>query len=213
VALVEPDVAHDSNRRIVTLRGMELGVDQMVLHLRERVMPVPYKALLTIVRGEVQVGGGGRSASRTTSPSSATFRAVAPVSGEPEIFREAPSSSFDAYPAADLHFSTVLWAARIDVRNFDFAALGSSEQNPTKSLDDLCDWLGEHATVRVDRGSRHTSLASFAARPPPMRSASPAPGPQQLPRANLLSEDERFSAYSRLLAEAERQTRAKAAGA
>jgi hypothetical protein len=46
-----------------------------------------------------------------------------------------------------------------------------------------------------------------------MRSASPAPGPQQLPRANLLSEDERFSAYSRLLAEAERQTRAKAAGA
>jgi hypothetical protein len=211
IALVDSDVAHDPNRPIVVLRSIELGAEHMLLHLRERTMPVPYKALLTIVRGEVQVGQAAYGTGRSSPPSSATFRAVVPTAGELEIFRESVTAAFDTHHAADLHFTTVLWAARIDVRSFDFTALGSPEQSPARSLDELVDWLGEQCGVRVDRGSRHTSLASFAARPPPMRSASPVPSGPAAPRASIATGDERFSAYSRLLAEAERQTRPRGA--
>ena len=103
-ALIVPrEVAHDPNRRIVTIRALELSGDHMVLHLREREMAIPFGALTCIVRGEVLTG---HVPSRAGSPSSATFRAVAPSTGDVQVFRESVSASnFDAYAAADLHFA------------------------------------------------------------------------------------------------------------
>jgi hypothetical protein len=205
IAVVDPFVAHDFARRIVTLRALELAQDHMTLIMRERQMAVPYRALLTIVRGEVQSGSG---TARSTSSSSSSLRAVVATSSDVQVFRESQPHSFDSYHAADFHFVTVQWAARLDVRGFDFTALGSPNQSPVRSLDELVDWLAEKALVRVDRGSRHSSLASFAARPPPMRSATPGAGGPPSVRPNTTTADERFTAYSRLVAEAERQTRA-----
>src|SRR6185503_988798 len=108
---------------------------------------------------------------------SAAMRAVAPTAADIAQFRESvPSGSFDAFAAADLHFLTVLWVARIDARSFDFAALGMDSQSPAADLDQLVNLLAERANVRVDRSVRVSSLASFAARPAPMRSNSPVPG-------------------------------------
>src|SRR6188768_516621 len=83
--MVPREVASDPNRRIVTLRALELGAEQMVLHLREREMAIPFGALTCIVRGEVHIG---QVPSRALAPSSATFRAVAPSTGDMQVFRE-----------------------------------------------------------------------------------------------------------------------------
>ncbi|MEI9954267.1 MAG: hypothetical protein WDO74_36150 [Pseudomonadota bacterium] len=74
-ALIVPrEVAHDPNRRIVTIRALELSSDQIVLYLRERQMAIPFGALTCIVRGEVHTG---QVPSRSVTPSS-TFRAAVP---------------------------------------------------------------------------------------------------------------------------------------
>jgi hypothetical protein len=196
---------HDPERRMVNLKALELGTDELVLHLRERVIPVKYRALATIVRGEVRVG---RPSGRATGESSsAAMRAVAPTSADIAQFRESvPSSSFDAFAAADLHFLTVFWVARIDARSFDFASLGLGRQSPAADLEQLVNLIAERARIRVDRNARVSSVASFAARPAPMRSNSPVPGGAAPARAGAAA-DEQFDAYSRLVAEAERKTR------
>lgn len=196
--LVPHEVAHDPNRRIVTIRALELRSDQLVLHLREREMPIPFGALTCIVRGEVHTG---HMPSRTVTPSSATFRAVSPSTSDVQMFRESVSSSnFNAYAAADLHFATVLWVARLDARNFDFSTLGLGSESPASDLDQMVDGLAQRASIRVDRGVRASSVVSALQggnfRGP--RVSSHAPGSKES------ATDERFDPYSRVIGEAER---------
>ena len=197
-ALIVPrEVAHDPNRRIVTIRALQLSGDHLVLHLREREMAIPFGALTCIVRGEVLTGHvphGG-------APSSATFRAVAPSTGDVQVFRESVSASnFDAYTAADLHFATVLWVARLDARSFDFSTLGLASDSPASDLDQLVDVLSERSGVRVDRGVRASSVVSTLTQTANAR----AGGPSQAPRSRESQSDERFDPYSRVIGEAER---------
>ena len=196
--VVPPEVAHDPNRRIVTIRALELGAEQIVLHLREREMAIPFGALTCIVRGEVHTG---QVPSRTFTPSSSTFRAVVPTASDVAVFREAPSpSNFNAYAAADLHFATVLWVARLDARSFDFSPLGLASESPASDLDQLVDVLSERSGVRVDRGVRASSVVST------LQGGSFRSGgaPSQAPRSKESPPDERFDPYSRLIGEAER---------
>ncbi len=196
VSVVDPAVASDATRPFATLRALELRDTEMVLHLTERSMPIAYRALLTIVRGEVQIGARPPR-SRSTSQ---TFRG--PTAADVEVFRETHSASeLDAWAAADLHFQTVLWAARIDVRSFDFSVMGAGATGTAQDLDRLVDLIAERAGVRVDRASRISSVASFATGGPG-RSTSPVPGAVPPSRREL---PERFDAYSRLVAEAERR--------
>jgi hypothetical protein len=191
-ALIVPrEVAHDPNRRIVTIRAL-------VLHLREREMAIPFGALTCIVRGEVLTG---HVPSRAGSPSSATFRAVAPSTGEVQVFRESVSATnFDAYTAADLHFRTVLWVARLDARSFDFSSLGLASDSPASDLDQLVDVLSERSGVRVDRGVRASSVVSTLTQTANARTG----GPSHAPRSREPQSDERFDPYSRVIGEAER---------
>lgn len=207
VALVDSAVAHDPERPMVPLRGLALGDDRLVLELREREMVIPYAALLVVVRGEVQIGQ--RPQIRSTS-SSSTFRAVVPSANDLAVFRESmPSLELDAYAAADIHFVTVPWVARIDARSFDFSVLHDASASPVQDLDRLADSIAQKAGVRVDRSSRVSSLSSFASIAPPTRNTTPTPGGPASQRGgrDAGAGDERFDAYSRLVAEAERQTR------
>jgi hypothetical protein len=85
VCVLDPALIHDSERRAVSVRAIELGDEQMVLTLRERRMPVAYRALVGVVRGEIQIGrpsltpGGGGS--------SASMRAVTTIAGDMVFFR------------------------------------------------------------------------------------------------------------------------------
>jgi hypothetical protein len=191
---VDPGLGHDPARAIVALRGLEIGESELVLHLRERAMSIPIGALLTIIRGEVQIGASAQAA---RSGSSATFRAVVPTGSELAALRE-QVALLDAYAAADIHFVTVMWAARIDVRSFDFSILGQANGS-AQDLDRLVDHLAERAGVRVDRASRISSVVSFAGAAP-LRATTPMPGSPPIPRGNT----ERFDFYSRVIAEAER---------
>ncbi len=198
---LDPAVGSDAERPFAQLRQLEFSDGKLVLHLSERSMPISNRALLVVVRGEVHIGA--RAPVSRVSTSSA-FRAVAPSANEMQVFRESVGSgSFDAYAAADLHFATVAWAARIDARNFEFAPLGIATDSPAQSLDLLVELLAERIGVRVDRGGRASSLLSYASGP--QRVPTPVPGqPMSLRQGG----DERFDAYSRLVAEAERRTRA-----
>ncbi|HEY0463118.1 MAG TPA: hypothetical protein VGC79_02865 [Polyangiaceae bacterium] len=198
-ALIVPrEVAHDANRRIVTIRALELSAAHIVLHLREREMAIPFGALTCIVRGEVHTG---QVPSRAVSPSSATFRAVSPSTGDVQVFRESVSASnFNAYAAADLHFATVLWVARLDARSFDFSTLGLASESPASDLDQLVDVLSVRAGVRVDRGVRSSSVVSTLTQGTGALSAGSSP----VPRSRESQSDERFDPYSRVIGEAER---------
>jgi hypothetical protein len=197
VVAVPREVAHDPNRRIVTLRSLELHAEQIVLHLRERQMTIPLGALSCIVRGEVHLG---HVPARSLSPSSSTFRAVVPGSVDAAMFRESLSpSNFESFAAADLHFATVLWAARIDARSFEFP--GAQSGSPASDLDELVDTLAARAQVRVDRGVRASSVVSSLTQP-----SGAARAPLSISaRSKESSTDERFDPYSRLVGEAERQ--------
>jgi len=199
VFVVPREVAHDPSRRIVTVRSLELRSEQLILHLREREMSIPFGALSCIVRGEVHTG---QVPARLLTPSSSTFRAVVPSASDVQMFRESVSASaFDAFAAADLHFATVLWAARLDARSFDFSKLGLRSESPASDLDELVDTLAERASVRVDRGVRTSSVVSVL-----LQAANPR-GNTTVPPANRSKEsanDERFDPYSRVIAEAER---------
>jgi len=193
VALVDQGIASDSGRMFVQVRAIELLDADLVLHLSERSMTIPYRAMTTIVRGEV--GGFKRSSS------SAGFRAVVPTRAEVEVFRESVATDqTDAYAAADIHFATVLWVARIDARAFDFSVLGAPA-GAAEGLDRLVDLLSQRANVRVDRGNKISNVASFA---PGGTKRAPTPIPGQPPMSRREA-PERFDIYSRLIGEAERQ--------
>ena len=201
-AIVDAAVGHDPERRTAIARAIQLHDEQAVIQLREREMRVPYGALLTLVRGEVRIGE--RPAARSGSMSSATLRAVGP--GDLAAFRAAGGTGqFDAFAAADIHFITVPWIARIDARNFDFSILGDKVEGTARALDQLVDMVAQRAGIPVDRGSHTSSVASFAGGGP-KRVETPAPIPSQRAPGEA-PQDERFDAYSRMIAEAERQTR------
>ena len=206
VAAVDPVVGHDPDRKVVPLDRLELTDDAIQMVLGKRTMSVPYGALLAIVRGEVHLGQ--RPASLPSRASSSTFQAVNPSASEMAVFRESMTSAaeFDAYAAADLHFITVKWLARIDARSFDFSMLDHVSPSPAENLDALVDMLAQRAgDVRVDRSVRSSSVSSFTGRPAAARSLSP-PATSSAPPSRMQT-DAHFDAYSRMIAEAERQTR------
>jgi hypothetical protein len=199
VFVVPRELAHDTSRRMVTIRALEMRADELVLHLREREMPIPFGALTCIVRGEVHLG---QVPARSMTPTSSTMRAVVPSTADVQMFRESLSASnFEAFAAADLHFATVTWAARIDARSFDFSVLGERSESPASDLDRLVDMLAERAGVRVDRGVRSSSVVSVLMQAPGQRSTAPV---SQAPRSREAPADERFDPYSRVIGEAER---------
>jgi len=209
--VIAREVGHDPGRPIVWLKGLAIEARQLKLQLVEREMTVPVEALCSIVRGEAQVGkaNAGRGAAPGTATSSATFRAVVPSANDVQVFREsAGQSSFEAFAAADLHFHSVTWVARIDARFFDFRELGITEPSPAAALDILVDRLAELGKVRVDRAVRASSVSSFtqqAARiPTPHPHAAPTTSSGSAVRAKEISGDERFDPYSRVIGEAER---------
>ncbi|HWA78013.1 MAG TPA: hypothetical protein VG937_37015 [Polyangiaceae bacterium] len=198
--LIDRSVAHDPERRIVHVRDIELRETDFALGLRDRQMVVEYAALSCLVRGEVQPGRTAQRGS-ASGPSSATFRAVAAV--ETPSLRD-PQSTFESYQAADLHFLSVPWVARIDLHSLG----GTSHEASPRSLDALSDELGKRAGVRVDRSIRTSSVAALAEQSAPMRTlGSEPPGLREARREQA---DDRFDPYSRLIGEAERQMRAGA---
>lgn len=213
VVVVPREVAVDPQRPIVWLKGLRIEGQTLTLELREREMQVPAAALCSIVRGEAQVGKGAMRAAGASTTSSATFRAVVPNASDLQVFRESvPPNSFEAFAAADLHFHSVHWIARIDARSFDFRALGIAAVSPAGALDTLVDRLALLCKVRVDRAARASSISSFTQQA--ARNATPHPSPQATPhsqRVKEISGDERFDPYSRVLGEAERLLAAQVA--
>ena len=189
--LITRQVAHDPERRIVHVLAVTLNEKDLVLELSEGTMPVDYSALACVVRGEVQPGrtaGGGLSGASSSS-------ARVGSGSEPPNGREQEFAAYEAYQAADLHFMRVRWFARIDARIFGV--------NGARDLDALCDTLARCAGVRVDRAVRSSSLVSFGEQAGSLR----APPSETLRRDQRREQpDERFDAYSRLVAEAERRS-------
>lgn len=203
VVLVERHVAHDKERRSVPVQGITLGDADFTLRLKDREMKIPYGALTCIVEGEVQPGRAAQGSRQTPSgTSSGALRAVVPTLAEVQSFREAHAASQVGYLAADLHFATVLWVARIDTRIFDFGPERTG--NVAADLASLTNVLAMKCGVRIDRGVRTSSLASFADQPAPMRAQS---WPPPSHRAKTEAADNRFDTYSRLVGEAERLAR------
>jgi hypothetical protein len=202
--LVDRTVAHDPERRTVPVQGLVMGPTHFSLVLRDREMQVPYGALTCIVEGEVQPGRPPRGMRPTPvhPASSGALRAVVPTLGEEQAFRDAQVAAQVGYLAADLHFATVLWIARVDSRVFDFGPnrLG----NVAEDLAALTNALAEKSGVRIDRAVRTSSLASFADQPAPMRAQS-WPPPSMRTKGEM--GDHRFDGYSRLVGEAERVAR------
>ncbi|HEY8943473.1 MAG TPA: hypothetical protein VIM73_04385 [Polyangiaceae bacterium] len=196
--LVPREVAHDAERKIVHAKGLTLEPAGFTLHFTERDMPIEYGAVSCVVRGEVQPG---RAAPRAAgSASSGSLRAVTPT-GEAASARELQQSPFESYHAADIHFLTVPWIARIDVR-----AVGTATGDPSvRALDALVDDLARRGGVRVDRAARTSSLASFAEQAASMRSVPPEAQRREHRREQP---DERFDPYSRLVGAAESRLRA-----
>jgi hypothetical protein len=215
IVVVAREVATASDRPIVALKALAIEGQQLTLQLRERAMQIPLAALCTIVRGEAQLGKGTPRAagSAGAGTSSSTFRAVVPSANELSVFRESmPPASFEAFAAADLHFHSVTWIARIDARSFDFRALGIAAASPAGALDALVDQLALLAKVRVDRAARSSSITSFT-----QQAAKSSPGGSLPPTAHMsqrgkeIAGDERFDPYSRVVGEAERLLSAQAA--
>jgi hypothetical protein len=208
VVVVPREVATDPQRPIVALRALEIDGQQLKLQLRERAMEVPAAALCCIVRGEAQVGKSSahRAPTGAAATSSSTFRAVVPSASELQVFRESlPAGSFEAFAAADLHFHSVTWVARIDARAFDFRALGIGAASPAAALDTLTDRLALLAKLRVDRSARASSISSFTQQA--AKGAGTSSMPPSMPmsqRAKEVAGDERFDPYSRVVGEAER---------
>jgi hypothetical protein len=182
-------------------------------------MAIPLAALCCVVRGEAQVGKGGmaRPSAGAGATSSSTFRAVVPSANDLQVFRESmPPTSFEAFAAADLHFHSVTWIARIDARSFDFKSLGVVAASPAGALDMLVDQLGKMAGVRVDRAARASSITSFTQQAAKGMTGGSVPPPAHAPhsqRAKEIAGDERFDPYSRVVGEAERLLAAQLAAA
>ncbi len=205
---IDAGVGQDTSRRVVYVRGADMQADGITLKLSERVMTIPYGALLAVVRGEVHMGrspqamslGGGSRGTSTSGP----FRS--PTTGSAEVFREPkPQLVHEVFAAADIHFATVTWVARVDAREFEFPRFIPESPSFAERLDCFVDMLAERSGVHVDRHIRTSSLSSHTVRAP--RFTTPGGGLPPMSRRSVYTTDEHFDAYSRMVAEAERQLR------
>jgi len=191
VVAVELERVWSPDRQFVKAQALRLESGGLVLRVRDQEMELPYAAVLAIVRGEV--GADSRPPPRSKGPSSATFRAV--VGGvEANVFRDTAGRAVDAFQAADLHFHTVRWSARVDPRTTDLTSVPGTTGVPARDLDRITAEIAARTGLRVDQGSRMSSLASYA-----MQVHRP-PAPGSAPPDAVL---DRFDGYSRLVAEAE----------
>jgi len=179
--------------------------------LSERQMFVPFGALLTIVRGDVHLGRSQRG--NTLGGVAGQLRSTPPLGPRSGAVSEGPAMGdgrnpgvTDVFAAADLHFVTVPWIARIDVRELEFPAIAPAESNVADRLDSLVNWLGNRANIRVDRHIRVSSLGSHTSSSRGVASTPQGTIPPPR-RTSTSSSDEHFDAYSRLVAEAERKSR------
>ncbi|MBN1605200.1 MAG: hypothetical protein JW940_01130 [Polyangiaceae bacterium] len=219
--VLDSAVAQDPTRVALPLRSLLCRSDGMTLEFRDGSVSFPYESLLTIVRGELRSGDGHRESERLW-PTGGSH-------GDLAVARDvSPLTAFDAVAVADLHFSSVLWIARIEVKSFDFSAFGYNN-GTVEALEALVSHLAERAGVRVDRSSRTSSLVSHV-RSGTLRSSTPPPAParevagfglpstvrdepssSRPPPSSALrhskppTSDPRFDGYSRLVAEAERE--------
>lgn len=194
--LVDSAIAQDPERRVVTVTAIEFDEHELRLFLHDRVMPVPYGALCAIVEGEVQPG---RTVYPAAAPSSSTFRAPsgAEVAQFRDSFVQVPN---EAYLAADLHFATVLWIARIDSRSFDFGPERSG--NVANDLSALLERIAERmGGIRIDRAVKTSSVSSFT------QQVVAGGGSSWPPLGTRNKPDQRFDPYSRIVGEAERRLR------
>jgi len=207
-------IGQDPERKIVYLRGLDVTDQGMTLRLSERQMFVPFAALLTIVRGDVHLGrsqyahsaGALAGQFRSTPPLGA--RAGGALGDGTAMGDGRYAGVTDVFAAADLHFVTVPWIARIDARELEYPSMMPAESNAAERLDSLVNWLANRANVRVDRHIRVSSLGSHtaASRGTVATPSGSVPPPR---RANTPISDEHFDAYSRLVAEAERMSRGR----
>ncbi len=199
-------VGQDPARRIVYLRGIDVMSDHVVLRLAERAMKIPLGALLTLVRGDVHLGRMPLSASLQAS--SQSLRAAGTLSSNPapaDVFREQRTPAIhEVFVAADIHFVTVPWLARMDARDCEFLGQSTDAVNYAERLDHFIDDLAGLARIRVDRNVKTSSLASHTSGTQRMATPSPS-GPISSRRIAGVT-DEHFDAYSRLVGEAERLT-------
>jgi len=201
-------VGQDAERRIVYLRGLRFGQSSFSLRMFEREMTVPYGAVLVVVRGEVHVGrspvlAGAGGSTASMRPSSSGVGLLSPGNVTGETLRELRSTAGqDVFAAADIHFATVPWIARIDARELDFPEEYVDISNVAERLDRCVEDLAAHASVRVDRGLRTSSLASHTSGP--QRGTTPLPGGASSTRRLAGPTDEHYDAYSRMVGEAER---------
>ncbi len=208
VALVDPAVGHEPDRKIVTLRGLSLDDAGLTLQLHARHMTIPWGAVLVLVQGQVSLGGDSPRA----RSSSSSLRAINPSAAEMESFRESLSpGQIEAYLALDIHFITVPWVARVDARSFDFA--GFPGGSTLQKLEACAVALAERSGARVDHGARTSSVNAFTDHSNRSRVLTPPPS-YASPPSRRMGDDvsPRFDVYSRLIAEAERQTRSLARG-
>jgi hypothetical protein len=195
---LDSGVGRDPSRRIVYLRGIEVMSDYLVLRMVERAMKVPIGALLTIVRGDVHLG---RTPLLSASTQGGSF-SLRGTSGAANLSSSVPPP-YDVFVAADLHFVTVPWLARIDPRDCEFGGYRRDDAN-AELLDRFIDDLGVAGQVRVDRHLKTSSLASHT-----VASVRPTAASQGAPpsmRCRAAASDEHFDAYSRMVGEAERRT-------
>ena len=212
---IDSAVGQDPERKIVYLRGLEVTDAEMTLRLSERTMTVPFGALLTIVRGDVHVGRSQRG--NTIGAIAGQLRSTPPLgpwagSGASEAATMGDGRNpgvTDVFAAADLHFVTVPWIARIDARELEFPSIVPMQSNAAERLDILVDWLANQAHVRVDRHLRISSLGSHTVGSRGVASTPQGSVPPPSRRVGSTMSDEHFDAYSRLIAEAERRQRAQ----
>ena len=201
VVVVDRQVTNDPERRHVPVHGVVLEDAAFTLKLKDREMKIPYGALTCIVEGEVHPGRVA-SAAAAASTSSGAMRAVVP-GDEMQVAREAHLAAPMSFLAADLHFATVRWIARLDSRLFDFGPQRTG--NVAVDLSNLTNLLAAKSGVRVDRGVRASNVATFAEQPGARRAGMSWP-PASM-RGKSEAGDLRFDSYSRVLGEAERLAR------
>jgi hypothetical protein len=205
---ISATVGQDGARTVVYLREIRFEPSELVLRLSEREMSIPYGALLVVVRGEVHVGRSphiSTSSGHGTSmrPSSSSLALLSPSSSTGEYVRDPWTlAGQDVFAAADLHFATVSWIARIDARAFVFPREYLGDGHLAERLDHCIDDLARISGIRVDRALKTSSLASHTMGQ--QRAATPSPNGPASVRRGPNSSDDHFDAYSRLVGEAER---------
>jgi hypothetical protein len=203
---IDATVGQDPERRVVYLRGLSVTDDGMLLRLSEREMFVPYGALVSIVRGEVHLGRSQMMLSAVSGPSRPTAGSWSAASAGPESSAMGDGRNAgvtDVFAAADLHFATVQWVARIDARELEFPPDVPMNSNVAERLDILVDWIASRSNVRVDRQLHVSSLSSHTEGPRAATGRNHVAAPD-LRRSTPPLSDAHFDAYSRLVAEAER---------